>query len=177
MSALRFLVLLVAWAAVSCQGGREFRNEPGGAPHAVLRGTAYPRAGSLFATHIDGRPTSFWRSHDVFRIPPGPHVVHAAFSDRRETVSYKAEEFAARAGSEYLMEREREPGAVSPLAVTPHPETRHSWIIHDRRDRMVIRQGRAGEKGEIVAEAPKVEAVFGCASAEEAVAAYRKKGP
>src|ERR1035437_3945566 len=102
------LSLFVALAAVSCRYPNEFKNTPSNAPHALLRGTAYSNGGHAFATHINGQPTSYWRSGDVFRIPPGTNTVNAAYSDRQETLGYKAEEFVAIAGGEYAIARARE---------------------------------------------------------------------
>lgn len=171
------LSLFVALAAVSCRYPNEFKNTPSNAPHALLRGTTYPNGGHAFATHINGQPTSFWRSGDVFRISPGTNAVHAAYSDRQETLGYKAEEFVAIAGGEYVIARKREPAMVSPLTATPHPTTRHAWVIHDRRDRVTIRQGNVSGPDRTVADAPKEDYVFGYSSADEAITEYRKRKP
>lgn len=171
------LSLIVALTAVSCRYPNEFKNAPSGAPHAILRGTTYSNGGHAFATHINGQPTSFWRSSDVFRIPAGTNAVHTAYSDRQETLGYKPEEFVAIASGDYVIERKREPAAVSPLTATPHPSTRNAWVIHDRRDRVIIRETNASGLDRVVADAPREDYVFGHSSADEAVAQYRKKNP
>ena len=171
------LSLFVALAAVSCRYPNEFKNTPNNAPHALLRGTAYPNAGHAFATHINGQPTSFWRSGDVFRIPPGTNAVRAAFSDRQVALGYEAQEFVAIAGGDYVIAREREPAVVSPLTAMPHPTTRNAWVIHDRRDSVTIRQGSTSGPDRTVADAPKVDYMFGYSSADEAIAEYRKRNP
>jgi len=177
MRASILLSLFVALTVVSCRHPNEFKNTPSGAPHALLRGTSYPSGGHAFATHINGQPTSFWRSSDVFRIPTGTNVVHTAYSDRQETLGYKPEAFVAIESDECLIARRREPAVVSPLTATPHPTTQNAWVIHDRRDRVIIRQTNASGSGRVVADAPKEDYVFGRSSANEAIAEYRKMNP
>jgi hypothetical protein len=171
------LMLVVALTGTSCGYPDQFKNTGKDAPHAVLRGTKSPKAGHVFATHINGQPTSFWRSGDTFRIRPGKNVVRVAFSDRRETVGFKPMQFVCLAGGDYVIERKQDPGVLSPLAATPHPSTKNSWVIHDRRDQVIIRQADAAGSEGVMAEAPKEDYIFGRSSAEEAMAAYRKKNP
>lgn len=162
---------------VSCRYPNQFSNSPKTAPHALLRETAYPKAGHAFATHINAQPTAFWRCGGVLRIPPGTNIVHAAFSDRRETLSFKAMGFLAIAGGDYAITRERQPAALSPFTVTPHDSTPGGWVIHDQRDRAAIRQRRPGQPDRLVADAPKEDCVFGCATAAQALAAYLRDNP
>lgn len=169
------MVMAVALTALSCRYPNEFKNSPGDAPHAVLSGTAYPKAGTIFATHINGQPTSFWRSSNVFRVPAGTNAVWTAYSDRKETLGYDAAEFVAESGREYVLVRKRESSLASPLTAVPHPTTAEAWIIHDQRDRMVIHQMTADGPGLVVATAPKQAFAWGKASAEEALAEYRLK--
>jgi len=171
------LSLFVALTAMSCRYPNEFKNTASNAPHALLRGTTYSNGGHAFATHVNGQPTSFWRSSDVFRIPPGTNAVRTAFSDRQETLGYKPEEFVAIASGDYVIERKREPAVVSPLTATPHPTTPNAWVIYDRRDRVIIRQTNASGSDRVVAVAPKEGYVFGHSSTDAAVAEYRKKNP
>ena len=103
--------------------------------------------------------------------------MHAAYSDRRETLGYKAEQLIAVAGSEYVLARKREPALDSPFTATPHPTTSNAWIIHDRRDRVVIRQRQTGGTNRDMAEAPKEAYVFGVALRDDAIAEYHRKNP
>jgi hypothetical protein len=121
MKISRFFGLSVALTAVSCRYPNEFNNTQSNLPRAILRGTTYSYAGHVFATHINGQKTSFWRSSDVFRILPGTNFVHTAYSDLRETLGYKAEEFVAIAGRDYVIARKREKALVSAIQATPHP--------------------------------------------------------
>ncbi|MCX6930737.1 MAG: hypothetical protein NT154_47175 [Verrucomicrobia bacterium] len=177
MRASIILSLFVALTAVSCRHPNEFKNTPRPEPHALLRGTSYPNGGHAFATHINGQPTSFWRSSDVFRIPTGTNTVRTAHSDRKETLGYKPAVFVAIESGEYVIERTRDPAAVSPLTATPHPATPNAWVIHDQRDRVIIRQTNASGSGRVVADAPKEDCVFGLSSAGEAIAEYRRRNP
>src|SRR5678816_3051732 len=141
----RLSALFVALTLVSCRYPNEFKNAPANAPHAVLRGTKYPNGAHVFATHINGQPTSFWRSSDVFRVPAGTNSCQTAYSDGKKTVGYKkTDPFIATAGRDYVIARKREPDSVSPLTATPHPTTTNAWIIHDRRDRVEIHEATPG---------------------------------
>jgi len=177
MRILRVLSLFAALAAVSCRYPNEFKNMPSNATHAVSRGTTYSHAGSIFATHINGQPTSFWRSSDVFRIRAGTSVVHTAYSDRQETLSYKEVQFVAIAGRDYVLSRKQELALVSLLTATPYPTNRNAWVIHDRRDQVVIRERNTSGPDRVMAEAPKEGYVFGFSSPTEAIAGYRRKNP
>jgi hypothetical protein len=171
------LSLLVALAAASCRYPDEFKNTPSNAPHALLRGTTYPNGGHAFATHINAQPTTFWRSGDTFRIPPETNSVRAAYSDARETIGYRPEELVAVAGRQYVIAREQDPAAASPLTAVPHPTTPNAWIIYDRRDRVTIRERQQSLPGRIVTEAPREDYIFGQSARELAVAEYRRKNP
>lgn len=103
--------------------------------------------------------------------------MHAAYSDRQETLTYQTEEFVAIAGGEYVIARHREPALASPLTATPHPTARNAWVIHDRRNRVTVLQGNASGRNRIVADAPKEDFVFGYSSAAEAIIEYRKRNP
>jgi hypothetical protein len=177
MRAPLLLSFLVALTASSCRYPNEFKNTPSNARHAVLRGTTYANAGHAFATHINGHPTSFWRSSDVFQIAPGTNTVRAAFSDCRMTLGYQMAEFVAIGGADYVIAREQDPALPSPFSVVPHPSTPNAWIIHDRRDRVTIRQRSEGRPGRVLADAPKEDYVFGQSTAEEALAEYQRKNP
>ena len=177
MRASLLLSHLVAVTAFSCQYPNEFKNTPSNAPQAVLRGTTYANAGNAFALHINDQPPSFWRLSDVYRISPGTNAVRAAYSDRRVTFSYKVAEFVAIAGGNYVISREQDPASPSPLSAVPHPMTPNAWIIHDRRDRVTIRQVNESVAGPVLADAAKEDYIFGQSTAEQAIAEYRKMNP
>jgi len=171
------LSICVALAAAACRYPNEFRNTPGDAPHAVLGGTAYPHGGSVFPTHINGQPTSFWRSRDVFRVPVGTTTVRAAYSDRRETVGFAPVEFAATAGGHYVITRDRAPAVNSPVTAKSHPTTPNAWVIHDGCDRVTVRQKEASGQGRVLGDSPREGYVFGRPSPEAALAEYRGSNP
>jgi len=177
MKASSILSLLLAMTALSCRYPNEFKNAPRNAPHAVLRGIKYPNAGHAFAFHINTQPTSFWRSSDTFRIPPGTNSVSAAYSDRGETIGYRPEQFVAVDGRDYVITRKREPDIDSPLTAAPHPTTANGWIIYDRRDRVTIRETQQSGPSHTLAEAPREDYIFGQPTSESAIAEYRQKNP
>jgi hypothetical protein len=163
-----FLVL----TAVSCRYPNQFDNTPRNAPHALLRG-----GHGVFAIHINRQPTSFWRTSDDFRIPVGTNEVKAAYSGFTETVSYEPQMFVAAAGSEYALSRKREPDLVSPFSALAHPTTSNAWVIHDRRDRVIIEQRGTSGPVRVVAEASSEDYIFGVSSREAAIASYRRQKP
>lgn len=175
MKLCRCSPLLAILMFVSCHYPNEFKNAPANVPHAVLIGTKYPNTGHVFATHINGQPTSFWRNSDAFRISPGTNTCHFAYSDRRETLGYRAVPFIAVSGRSYVVARKQNPTIASPLTATPHPTTSNAWIIHDRRDCVIISEITSGGSPRIVADTPKEDYVFGVASPDLAIAEYRKK--
>jgi hypothetical protein len=177
MKILRFSTLFAALILVSCRYPNEFKNVPANAPHAVLQGTKYPNDGHLFATHVNDQPTSFWRSSDVFRVPVGANTCGAAYSDLGETVGYKTEPFVAAAGREYVMVRKRDPACASPFTARAHRTTANAWVIHDRRDRMIIYEKRLGGTNVVVADAPREGYAFGFSSPDSAIAEYHQKNP
>jgi len=177
MTISRYSILFVALTLVSCRYPNEFKNAQASTPHAVLRGTKYPNASHVFATHVNGQPTSFWRSSDVFWISPGSNTCHTAFSDRKETVGYKSAQFVAVAGRDYVITRKREPDLTSPFTATPHPTTTNAWIIHGRRDRATIQETKPSGSDLLVADAPREDYVFGVPSSASAITEYLKKNP
>ncbi len=177
MKHFRPIVLLAALLLGACRYPNEFRNVQANEPHAVLRGTTYPNAGGIFAGHVNGQPTSFWRSSDVFRIPAGDTRCETAFSDRKETICYQTARFSAVVNRTYVIERKREPGVASPFSTVPHPTTPNSWAIHDRRDRAVIRETRSNGAERIVAEVPRESYVLGVESSAAAISEYRRENP
>jgi hypothetical protein len=177
MKISRFLSLFVALTAVSCRYPNEFKSTQTNAPHAILRGTAYPHAGKVFATHINGHPTSFWRASDVFQIPPGTNTFKAAYSDLQETLGYKVEQVVAIAGREYVIARKREKALASAITATPHQTTTNAWVVHDQRDRVTIHEIEASGLDHVVAEAPREDYMFGLSSPDAAIAEYHRKNP
>jgi hypothetical protein len=177
MKITRCSILFVALTLVSCRHPNEFESAQANAPHAVLRGTKYPNAGSVFATHVNDQPTSFWRSSNVFRIPTGTNICHTAYSDRKETIGYKAGQFVATAGRDYVITQKREPDVASPFTATPHPTTANAWIIHDRRDRVNIHETKPGGSDSLVADVPREDYVFGVPSSASAIVEYHKTNP
>jgi hypothetical protein len=177
MTLFRYSVLFVAVTLVLCRYPNEFRNAPANIPHAVLRGTKYPNAGHVFATHVNGQPTSFWRSSDEFRILPGSNICHTAFSDRKQTIGYESAQFVAIAGRDYVITRKQEPDFASPFTATAHPTTADAWVIHDRRDRVIIRETKPDGSQALVADVPREDYVFSVPSPDSAVVEYHRKNP
>jgi hypothetical protein len=127
--------------------------------------------------HINRQPTPFWRFKEVFRIPAGTNEVRAAYSDLKETLGYESQQFVAQSSGEYALARKREPALPSPFTAAPRPTTSNAWVIHDRRDKIVIEQRDTNGPTRIVAEAAKEDYVFGVSSPTEAIAEYRRKNP
>src|SRR5437867_3342165 len=158
--------LLVALTAASCRCRDNSETSQANAQYAILRGTKYPKAGHTFASHINGQPTSFWRSGDRFLLRAGTNTCDAAYSDRNETVEYARMLFVAVPGVEYVIVRKREPTIAAPLAATPHPARSNAWAIQDRRDRAVIYQNTPGGSQHVIAVAPKEDYVFGFSTSD-----------
>ena len=177
MKISRYLSLLAILTLISCRHPNEFKNLQNDAPHAVLRGTKYPKAGNIFATRINGQRTSFWRNSDIFRIPAGTNVCDTAFSSRQVTLGYQSVQFVANAGRDYVIARKVEPTFALPFTATPHSTTPNAWVIHDRRDLVNICETTSGGSHRVVAEAPKEDYVFGFTSAESAITEYHKRNP
>jgi hypothetical protein len=125
----------------------------------VLLGTKYPNAGHIFATDINGQPTSFWRSSDTFRIAEGTNWCAIAFSDRKETVGYESVAFVARAGAEYVITRMKAKGEVS-LPTTSQQLASNVWAVLDPGDRAVIHEIDAEGNRMLVTEGRREEIVF-----------------
>ena len=163
--------LMLATLVTGCAYPNQFRNVRTASPHAVVIGD------KVGVMAINGQPTSFWRWSERFRIPLGTNVLHTAYSDRRETPGYAAVQFFATAGSEYVLARKQDWELLSPLAALPHPTTTNAWVIHDRRDCVVVEQRDSSGQRRAIAEAPRKDYIFGVASSDEAIAQYRKKNP
>ena len=167
-------LLLLLLAVIGCRYPNEFKNVDQTTPHGVLRGTKYSNAGHIFPTHINGQPTSFWRSTDAFRIPEGTNSCEIAFSSRKESVGYAATSFVVEPGREYEIVREHKAHDDSSVSAKPHLSTTNAWIVTDRRDRALIREINAIGAVEIVAEAWRENYVFGADSESAAIAKYRE---
>jgi hypothetical protein len=172
-----FFMLFATLTFASCAHRNEFPKSQANLPHAILRGTQYPNAGHVFASHLNGQPTSFWRMSDEFQIQTGPTNCLLAYSDRKETIGYEIAYFVALPGREYIVARKREPGLTSPFRAIRHPETANAWIVSDRRDQAVIYEAGSRGSNKIVAETPREDAVFGVSSAASAIDQYHKKNP
>jgi hypothetical protein len=122
--------------------------------------------------HINGQPASFWRCSDVFRIPTGTNEARAAYPDHTEILGYESLTFVVAPGGACALVRKREPSLVSPLRATGD-----AWVIHDRLDRVLVKQTDATGLIRIVAEAAREEYVFGVSSAAAATAGYRGRNP
>jgi hypothetical protein len=175
MKVTHSLPLFLALLLLGCRYPNEFNNTQTKAPHAILRGTKYPNGGHTFATLLNGQPTSFWRSSDVFRIPPGSNNCQIAYSDRKESIGFKTAHFIAAAGQQYTIARRREPAVATPFAATPHPTTPDSWIIHDWRDRAIIQEIKPNGLFTIAADVPREDYVFGLTSSNLAIAKYHQR--
>jgi hypothetical protein len=92
--ALAFVAALLLVAG--CSYPNQFRNVSSDTPHAVLVGQR------VTASHINQQPTSFWRSRESYRIPPGPTTVRpvTGFWDFQD---YPVIEFTAIAGHRYTL--------------------------------------------------------------------------
>lgn len=177
MNRFIWTIFFVALVSVSCRYPSQFQNAQPETAHAVLRGTKYPNAGSIFPSHINGQPTSFWRSSDLFRVAHGTNTCDIAFSSRKETVGYATVGFMAKVGSDYQITRSREAETDSSFSTALHPVTRDAWIIHDWRDRAIIHEIRKDGSRLVVAETPRQESVFGVDSAGKAITKYRRENP
>ena len=107
-TALSYLGCLAAVGCgllTGCAYPNQFRNISRDQPHAVLIGQ------QVVVDHINGQPTSFWRSGEQYRIPTGDvHVV--VFSERGrsfgwEPIHYPQLEFHSDAGSQYTITHQR----------------------------------------------------------------------
>lgn len=170
-------MLFTTLTFASCAHRNEFPKSQADMSHAILRGTHYPNAGHIFASHINGQPTSFWHTNDNFEIQAGPTHCLLAYSDRKETIGYEIAYFIALPGREYVIARNREPGLTSPFRTVRHPETANAWIVCDRRDQAIIYEADSRRPGKIVAETPREDVVFGASSAVSAIDQYHKKNP
>ena len=81
-----------------CAYPNQFQNVRSKSPHAILVGDG------VAVTHINGQPTSFWRSRERFNILPGPTTLRtvAGYWDVHD---YPVLQFAAEPGHRYFLGR------------------------------------------------------------------------
>ena len=131
---LAFGALILTATISGCAYPNQFRDVSQHQPHAIL--AAEPSSGffaaSLRITHINEQPTSFWRSHESFRIPPGSTLIRPIFC-ASEPYSYRPIRFTAATGHHYELRRlitprgefaalsERIPGGVE-ITITKSPK-------------------------------------------------------
>jgi hypothetical protein len=98
--------LIIAFTIPGCAYPNQFRDVPQRQPHAHFSAEQSSSffAGSLRITHINEQPTSFWRSRESFRIPPGSTFIRPVFS-ARDSYSYRPIRFTAVAGRHYILRR------------------------------------------------------------------------
>jgi hypothetical protein len=87
---------IIAFLGAGCSYPNQFRSLSADLPHAVLVGN------QVKAFHINQQPTSFWRTRESFRIPPGPTTVRPV-TGHWEIPEYPAVEFTAVAGHRYSL--------------------------------------------------------------------------
>jgi hypothetical protein len=97
------LLTLLAFVA-GCAYPNQFHNVRTESPHAVLVGKGV----TLF--HINEQPSSFWRTRERFRVPPGTTTVRV-ISGYRGEVHYPVLRFNAEAGHRYSVQRQQSAGS------------------------------------------------------------------
>lgn len=86
-----------------------------------------------------------------------------------------SDEFRNVGGGDYLMSRVLDRGAKSPVFAVAHPSTTESWVILDRRDRVIFWEKVGGGGKRILVEASREASIFGQPDAESAVAEYLRE--
>ncbi|MEY4387140.1 MAG: hypothetical protein RLY20_2423 [Verrucomicrobiota bacterium] len=99
-----FGVLTLAMLFAGCAYPNQFRSVRADSPHAVLRGEG------VKLMHINEQPTSFWRTRERFRVPPGSTTVRV-ISGYRGDVHYPLLRFIAEAGHSYSVQRQQSGGS------------------------------------------------------------------
>jgi hypothetical protein len=177
MKAIVHLTVFVACVTVGCRIPNQFESPPASVPHVMLRATKYPQGGRIFASQVNGRPLSFWRSENALRISPGTNDIAVAFSDRRETFSFERISFVATAGREFEIIRQRHPEIPSPFTAYQQPTKSNAWVVCDARDRAVLREIVPDGSHKVIAEGRRIDYIFGASSSEDAIIEYRKGNP
>jgi hypothetical protein len=94
-------VLLLTFLAFlgGCAYPNQFRNVRSDSPHAVLVGDG------VKLMHVNGQPTSFWRTRERFRVAPGSTTVRVISGYRGDAV-YPLLRFTTEAGHSYSVQRQ-----------------------------------------------------------------------
>ena len=96
--------LLLLPLLAGCAYSNQFREARTDSPHATLTGDG------VKLIHLNGQPTSFWRSREVFRVPTGLTSVQV-ISGYRGEVHYRLLRFQAEPGHHYSIHRQQDPGS------------------------------------------------------------------
>jgi hypothetical protein len=105
-----------------CSYPNQFRNAVSSAPHASLVGK------HVSVSHINRQPTSFWRTGERFRIPPGPAKVEV-FTGFWDFAHYPSVEFKARAGHCYTLTHQESNGCHRVLVKARQPDATDERVI------------------------------------------------
>lgn len=108
-----------------CAYPNQLRNTEKALPHASLTGQG------VALTRINGQPTSFWRTREQFRIPPGPTTL-AAVAGHWKILDFEEVRFNAEAGGQYVLSRQSNDG-VEALALRDQDQ-RTLARVEARRD-------------------------------------------
>lgn len=103
---IRILSFTLLVFVAGCSYPNQFRNISADSPHAVLVGDG----AKLF--HINGQPTSFWRTRERFRIPAGLTTVRV-ISGYYGDVHYPLIRFTAEGSHSYSIVHQRIAGSDS----------------------------------------------------------------
>jgi hypothetical protein len=111
---------LVAAVVSGCAYPNQFRNAEAKAPHALLTADAgdHWRDRGPTVVAISSQPTSFWRSKERFRIPPGPTTLKVIAD--REPYDFAPLRFDAIVGRHYHIRYGDARSSVALYDVTDH---------------------------------------------------------
>jgi hypothetical protein len=99
---LLILLFVLVNLLTGCTYPNQFRNVRTDSPHTVIVGDG------VTVMHINDQPTSFWRCHERFRVPPGLTVLRFIGPlNHWNTQRYTELSFTAEAGQTYSLRRER----------------------------------------------------------------------
>lgn len=116
------MLLVPVIALMSCSYPNQFQDQPPTKPHAVLTGAQahhyFDRSPTIF--HINGQPTSFWRSKEQFHIPPGPTTL-TVIADS-EPYDFAPLTFNARPRRHYQVRYEDNRSFAALYDITGNPE-------------------------------------------------------
>jgi hypothetical protein len=136
---------LVAAAVSGCAYPNQFRNVETGAPHALLTADAgdHRRDSGPTVFAIDSQPTSFWRSKERFRLPPGPTTLKVVAD--RQPYEFAPFSFDAIAGRHYHL---RYGNARSSVALYDVTDLSSSILIQTSAREVQSSSGAPTQKGE-----------------------------